>query len=401
MATVGNLEFTRRCLRCFSGRALMASVSFVLAFGPSSPKAQQSEGRNTANSIQVSTVVQGLENPWSLAFLPDDEGVLITERPGRLRIWTAQKGLSRAIQGTPAVFAKGQGGLLDVAIAPDFAKTRRVYLSYAEGSPRNPSEGPAGTAVGFGRLTDDGQRLEDFQVIFRQRPKLSNGVHFGSRLVFDDKGHLFIALGENNQRPTAQDLDKLQGKVVRLRPDGSIPEDNPFIGHDGALPEIWSYGHRNQQGAALNPWTKVLWTHEHGPRGGDEINIPGAGKNYGWPIATHGIDYSGLPIPEAKGETAPGTEPPHYVWKKSAGISGMAFYNADKFPLGRGSRRVGALGDRAVIRLSLDHDKRIGEERLLEDIGARIRDVRVGSDGYLWVLTDERDGRLLKVGLKP
>jgi len=398
---LANTDFTRGSRQICTGKVLSALLCILLALVPGHPRAQQADVRSTADSVKVDTIAQGLENPWSLAFLPNDEGILITERPGRLRLWTPEKGLSKAIQGTPQVFARGQGGLLDVAIAPDFADTRRVYLSYAEGSPRNPSEGPAGTAVGYGTLTDDGQRLEDFQVIFRQQPKLSNGTHFGSRLVFDDEGYLFIALGENNQRPTAQELDKLQGKVVRLRPDGSVPDDNPFIGQGGALPEIWSYGHRNQQGAALNPWTRTLWTHEHGPRGGDEINIPMAGKNYGWPKATHGINYSGLPIPESEGETAPGTEPPHYVWKKSPGVSGMAFYDVDRFPAWTGSLFIGSLVDRAVIRLSLDKNRIVAEERLLEDVDARIRDVRVGPDGYLWVLTDERDGRLLRVGLDP
>lgn len=398
---IANNTFHKKPWQRWSGRAVIASVCLVSALVCTPSSARQADVRNTAEAVEVSTVVQGLENPWGLAFLPDGQGVLITERPGRLRLWIPDQGLSKAIAGTPEVFAKGQGGLLDVALAPDFPQTRHVYLSYAEGSPRNPSEGPAGTAVGFGTLSEDARRLEDFQVIFRQRPKLSSGVHFGSRLVFDQDGYLYIALGENNQRPTAQDLDKLQGKVVRLHRDGSIPEDNPFVGRDDALAEIWSYGHRNQQGAALNPWTNVLWTHEHGPRGGDEVNIPVAGKNYGWPIATHGVNYSGLAIPEAKGESAPGTEPPHYVWKKSPGVSGMAFYDADRFPAWTGSLFIGALVDRAVIRLSLDQDKVVGEERLLTDLDARIRDVRVGPDGYLWVLTDERDGRLLKVGMRP
>ncbi|EKJ2548694.1 PQQ-dependent sugar dehydrogenase, partial [Pseudomonas aeruginosa] len=242
-------------------------------------------------------------------------------------------------------------------------------------------------------------RLEGFHVIFRQLPKLSSGHHFGSRLVFDGEGHLFIALGENNQRSTSQDLDKLQGKVVRLYPDGGVPKDNPFVGRTDARPEIWSYGHRNQQGAALNPWTGRLWTHEHGPRGGDEINIPQAGGNYGWPLATHGINYTLLPIPEARGKAVEGTEAPHHVWEKSPAISGMAFYDAQRFPAWQHNLFIGALATQELIRLQLDGDRIVHEERLLGDLGVRIRDVRQGPDGYLYLLTDQKDGQLLRLGL--
>ncbi|HWK70288.1 MAG TPA: PQQ-dependent sugar dehydrogenase [Burkholderiaceae bacterium] len=346
--------------------------------------------------VVVEQLLAGLDHPWSLAFLPDASGALITERPGTLRLWRPGTGLSAPIKGVPAVYGRSQGGLLDVALAPDFQASRRVYLSYAEKS----DDGRAGTTVGYGVLAPDAAELTGFTVIFRQTPKLSTGAHFGSRLVFDAQGHLFIALGENNQRSTAQDLDKLQGKVVRLHPDGSVPDDNPFKGKAGARPEIWSYGHRNQQGAALNPWSGRLWTHEHGPRGGDEINIPQAGRNYGWPVATHGINYSGFAIPEAQGESAPGTEAPVYYWKVSPAISGMAFYDADRFPAWRHSVFIGALKHQALIRLRLEGDKVVHEERLLESMGERIRDVRVGPDGFLYVLTDESNGKLLKIGLK-
>ncbi|SDL06103.1 PQQ-dependent sugar dehydrogenase [Pseudomonas indica] len=358
--------------------------------------AETSKHDSERGPLMVTEVVGGLENPWALAFLPGDEGMLITERPGRLRLLERSGNLSRPLAGVPEVFARSQGGLLDVAVSPDFATDRLVYLSYAEAG----EGGHAGTAVGRGKLSVDRTRLDDFQVIFRQQPKLSTGIHFGSRLVFDGKGHLFIALGENNERATAQDLDKLQGKLVRLYPDGKVPDDNPFAGRKGARPEIWSYGHRNQQGAALNPWTGQLWTHEHGPRGGDEINIPQAGKNYGWPLATHGINYSLLPIPEAKGKTAPGTELPHYVWEKSPAISGMAFYDADRFPAWQHNLFIGALAAQTLIRLQLDGDRVVHEERLLADLGSRIRDVRLGPDGYLYLLTDEADGKLLRVGLE-
>lgn len=359
--------------------------------------AQTGEYSSEQGSLRVSQLVAGLEHPWSMAFLPERQGLLVTERPGRLRLVTLQGALSEPISGVPAVYARSQGGLLDVALSPDFAQDRLVYLTYAEAG-----DGEyAGTAVGRARLSLDKRKLEGFQVIFRQQPKLSSGAHFGSRLVFDRDGHLFIALGENNQRSTAQDLDKLQGKVVRLYPDGKVPPDNPFVGRSGARAEIWSYGHRNQQGAALNPWTGQLWTHEHGPRGGDEINIPQAGKNYGWPLATHGLNYSFLPIPEAQGKAVAGTEPPHYVWKKSPAISGMAFYDGERFPAWRGNLFIGALAGRALIRLELRGDQVVHEERLLEQLDARIRDVRQGPDGYLYVLTDAANGQLLRLELRP
>ncbi|MDP2245637.1 PQQ-dependent sugar dehydrogenase [Pseudomonas sp.] len=358
---------------------------------------QAAEYSSEQGTLQVTQLVGGLEHPWSMAFLPDGESVLVTERPGRLRIATLQGGLSEPISGVPAVYARGQGGLLDVLLSPDFAEDRLVYLSYAEAG----DAGYAGTAVGRAKLSLDNRQLHGFEVIFRQLPKLSSGVHFGSRLAFDREGFLFIALGENNQRSTAQDLDKLQGKVVRLHPDGAVPRDNPFVGQAGVRPEIWSYGHRNQQGAALNPWTGQLWTHEHGPRGGDEINIPQAGKNYGWPLATHGVNYSFLPIPEAQGKAVAGTESPHHVWAKSPAISGMAFYDGERFAAWRGNLFIGALVGRALIRLELRGDQVVHEERLLEPLDARIRDVRQGPDGYLYVLTDAAKGQLLRLDLQP
>ncbi|WP_267130122.1 PQQ-dependent sugar dehydrogenase [Pseudomonas helleri] len=346
--------------------------------------------------VTATPVVQGLDHPWALAFLPDKKGMLVTERPGHLR-WVSPEGkLSAPLAGVPKVWAKGQGGLLDVVLSPGFANDRLVYLSFAEEG----QDGNAGTAVGRGRLSDDMSSLSDFKVIFRQEPKLSTGNHFGSRLVFDRDGYLFIALGENNQRSTSQDLDKLQGKVVRIYPDGRIPEDNPFVGQKGARPEIWSYGHRNQQGAALNPWTGTLWTHEHGPKGGDEINLIERGQNYGWPLATHGIDYSSKPIPEAKGKVVEGTVAPYHVWEKSPGISGMTFYDGERFKPWQHNLFIGALADKDVIRLQLDGDKVVHEERLLGGLKARIRDVRQGPDGYVYVLTDEDKGAVYRVGLE-
>ncbi|WP_407321321.1 PQQ-dependent sugar dehydrogenase [Dickeya ananatis] len=343
----------------------------------------------------VTVLQDNLDHPWSLAFLPDDQGLLLTERSGQLRRWQAGKGLSAPIGGVPAVFAHSQGGLLDVVLSPNFRQDRRVYLSYAEAGP----EGLAGTTVGFGVLSDDMQRLNHFTVIFRQLPKRSTGAHFGGRMVFDKQGHLFIALGENQQRMLAQDLGSLQGKLVRLTPDGHVPIDNPFVNHSGARPEIWAYGLRNPQGLALNPWSGDVWESEHGPRGGDEINIPQPGENDGWPLATYGIDYSGQKIPEFQGAEVAGTTQPVYYWKVSPAISGMAFYNSSRFPAWRHSLFIGALAGTSLIRLSLEGDRIVSQERLLTELGERIRDVRVGPDGYLYVLTDQDNGKLLKVGL--
>src|SRR5690606_4223479 len=302
-----------------------------------------------------------------MAFLPNDAGMLITERSGNLNYLKPDSDKPVVVDGSPKVWAKGQGGLLDVVLAPDFAETRNVYLSYAEEG----KDGKAGTAVGFGQLTPDNTRLENFQVVFRQEPKLSVGNHFGSRIIFDRKGYMFIALGENDQRPTSQDLDKLQGKIVRLFADGRIPQDNPFVGKQGVRPEIWSYGHRNQQGAALNPWSGALWTNEHGPRGGDEVNIPEPGKNYGWPLATFGINYSGQPIPEAKGTEGAGLTQPIYAWKVSPAISGMAFYDHDRFPSWKQTVFIGALAQQRLLNLKVEGDALKDEQVIFE--GERIR----------------------------
>ncbi|WP_120993338.1 PQQ-dependent sugar dehydrogenase [Stutzerimonas urumqiensis] len=374
---------------------LAATFAGAILWGGFASAAPDQPLDSTLGPLEVTTVADGLARPWSLAFLPGGERMLVTERPGTLRVVGLDGRVSEPLDGVPEVYATGQGGLLDVRLSPDFASDRLVYLTYAEAG----EDGKAGTVVGRGRLSEDLSAIEDFEVLLRQQPKLSVGLHFGSRLVFDRAGDLFVTLGENNRRSTAQDLDKLQGKVVRLNPDGSVPPDNPFVDRQGARPEIWSYGHRNPQGAALNPWTGALWVNEHGPRGGDEINVPQAGKNYGWPLATHGIDYSGQPIPEAVGETAEGTVAPHHVWEVSPGLSGMAFYDAERFPAWQHSLFIGALAQPSLIRLTLDGDAVAKEERLLESLGKRIRDVRVGPDGYLYVLTDEADASLLRIGL--
>jgi glucose/arabinose dehydrogenase len=337
--------------------------------------------------FRIVTVTRELEHPWGLAFLPDGR-MLVTERPGELRIVAKDGKVSAPLKGVPKVQASGQGGLLDVLLDADFAKNQTLYLSYAE-----PGEGGAGTAVARARLGEDG--LSDLRVIFRQSPKVGGALHFGSRIVQARDGTLFITMGERYQRDRAQDLGVHLGKVVRVNPDGSVPRDNPFVGRQGALPEIWSYGHRNSQGAALNPATGAFWMHEHGAQGGDEINTPEPGKNYGWPVITHGIDYNGSPIGEGRAKA--GMEPPRYFWVPSIAPSGMAFYTGDAFPKWKGNLFVGSLKFGRLVRLELDSMRVTHEERLLKEIGARVRDVRVGPDGLLYVLTDESNGRLLRL----
>jgi len=346
------------------------------------------------DSLTVQEVATGLDYPWGLAFLPDAR-MLVTERSGQLRVIDSKGTVGDPIKGVPEVAARGQGGLLDVVLSPGFEKDRMVYLAYAEEG----EDKKMGTVVGRGVLSENADALSAFEVIFRQMPKLSTGNHFGARMVFDRDGYLFIALGENNERSAAQDLDKLQGKVVRLNADGSIPKDNPFVDRQDARDEIWTYGQRNPQGLALHPQTGAVWSSEHGPRGGDEVNLAEPGKNYGWPLATAGINYSGMKIPEAKGARVEGTEPPLYEWKKSPAISGMAFYTGD-VPQWQNSVFFGALASRDVIRLTLDGQTVTAEERLLVERKERVRDVRVGPDGMLYVLTDDSNGKLLRVSPK-
>jgi aldose sugar dehydrogenase len=336
-------------------------------------------------SVQVETVVSGLTHPWALAFLPDGR-MLVTERPGNLRIVDTENNLSEPLSGVPEVFAQGQGGLLDVAVDRDFESNRRIYLTYAE-----PGGGGASTAAARAVLGEGG--LEDVEVIFRQEPKLGGGNHFGSRLAFRNDGTLFVTMGERFKFDPAQDLSNHLGTIARINPDGSVPDDNPFVGQEGAKPEIWSYGHRNVQGAALHPETGDLWVHEHGPRGGDEINVSRAGENYGWPVVSWGEHYDGRPIPDPPNRPQ-FAESVHY-WVPSIAPSGMAFYTGDLFDEWRGDLLVGALVAQSVVRVSLDGEQVTGEERI--ELGARIRDVRQGPDGAVYVVTDEADGRILRL----
>lgn len=344
---------------------------------------------SSTGPIQVETVADGLQHPWGLAFLPDGR-MLVTERPGRIRVVTPDGKVSTPVAGLPKVFARGQGGLLDVAVDRDFSQNRIIYFCYAE-----PSGSGALTALARARLAEE-PYIENLRVIFRQKGPLSSGNHFGCRIVQMPDNNLFLTMGDHySARDEAQNLGNHIGKIVRIAPDGAVPKDNPFAGRRGAEPEIWSYGHRNSQGAALHPSSGKLWMHEHGPRGGDEINIPQAGKNYGWPVIGFGIDYSGAKIHE--GTSKPGMEQPIRQWTPVIAPSGMAFYTADLFPQWKNNLFIGGLVSQALVRLELDGERVTKEERLLQDMRQRIRDVRAGPDGALWLLTDSANGRLLRL----
>jgi glucose/arabinose dehydrogenase len=335
--------------------------------------------RAAVGGYRLVEVAGGLEHPWALAFLPDGR-MLVTERDGRLRLVEDGRLVDRPIDGVPDVVASGQGGLLDIILHPRFAENGLVYLSYAGATPQG-----AATHVLRARL--DGTRLTDGRVILVGDAG-STGRHFGSRMAFDQAGLLYVSLGERGEMDRAQDLGDLVGKIARIMDDGAVPPDNPFVGRAGARPEIYCYGMRNPQGMALNPWTGAVWEQEHGPRGGDEVNILRAGANYGWPVITHGVDYTFLPIGEGKEKA--GLEQPLHAWVPSIAPSGMAFYDGDAFPSWRGSLFVGALKDELLVRLELDGDRVVGEERLLEGEIGRIRDVRVGPDGFIYLINDER-----------
>ena len=346
---------------------------------------------SSAGNLSVETIASGLTNPWGLAFLPDGR-MLVTERPGRLRIVARDGKLSPPVSGVPAVRASGQGGLHDVVLDRGFLTNKTIYFCYAE-----PASGGGRTAMARAKLNDgDAPKLDDVKVIFRQEGPLSSGNHYGCRIVQGRDGNLWLTMGDHfTYRDEAQNLANHIGKIVRVTPDGGVPPDNPFVDRKDAKPEIWSYGHRNSQGAALHPQTGKLWEHEHGPRGGDEINIPLAGKNYGWPVIGYGIDYSGAKIHETTAKA--GMEQPVKYWVPSIAPSGMAFYTGEVFAAWKGNLFVGALAGQLLVRLELDGEKVGKEERLLTNLGARIRDVRQGADGAIWLLTDSSDGTILRV----
>jgi glucose/arabinose dehydrogenase len=362
--------------------ALTAAVSLSCA-GENRPF--QSEKHN----FNIATLVEGLQNPWSIAWLPDGR-MLVTERAGRLRIVSKDFRLDpQHVEGLPEIVVRGQGGLFDVAPHPDYKENGWIYISY-----NGPGEGGHGTELMRAKL--DGHRLIDQRVLFRLQPKSRTDLHFGGRIVFDGKGHVFLTLGERGEMQRAQRLDDHAGSVIRLNEDGSVPKDNPFVNRKDAKPEKFTYGDRNMQGAALHPKTGELWTHEHGPQGGDEINIMRAGRNYGWPVITYGANYgTGTKIGE--GTHKQGMEQPIYYWVPSIAPSGMAFYEGDKFPNWRGHLLVGSLKDEMLVRLELDGEKVTKEERLIKGAIGRIRDVRVGPDGLVYLLTDERRGVLARL----
>src|SRR5258706_1181626 len=344
--------------------------------------------RTEEHSFRVVKVVEGLEHPWSVAFLPDGR-MLVTERAGRLRVVKDGKLVPRPVQGLPQVTEHGQGGLHDVVAHPQFAANQLIYLAYAARG-----RDGVGTELARGKLV--GERLENVEVLFRQAPKGTSGIHFGGRIVFDRAGYLYLTLGERGEKERAQKPDDHAGSVIRLHDDGRVPADNPFVGKPGWKPEKLDLGHRNQQGAALHPQTGMLWTHEHGPHGGDEINIIRPGTNYGWPVITYGANYvTGTRIGE--GTSKPGMAQPLYYWVPSIAPSGMAFYTGEQFPKWKGNLFVGALRDQMLVRLVLDGEKVAKEERLLKGVLGRVRDVRNGPDGFIYLLTDESNGVMARL----
>ena len=340
------------------------------------------------HSFRVTTIADGLDHPWGMAFL-DDSRILVTERSGELRL--IENGVLNVtpVVGLPTIVAKGQGGLLDVVLHPDYRQNGWIYFSYVA-----TGKGGIGTEVGRARL--EGMRLEQWQTLFRMEPKSGGGRHFGSRLIFDRDGYLFITLGDRGDRPRAQQLDDHGGTVIRLHADGSVPADNPFVGVKGVRPEIFSYGHRNPQGIAFHPASGELWLHEHGPQGGDELNWVRPGRNYGWPVITYGVNY-GIGTRIGEGTHKAGMEQPLHYWIPSIAPSGMAFYTGDRFPGWKGDLFIGSLKFQYLVRLKLDGQKVVREEPLLKGEYGRIRDVRDGPDGYIYLLTDAPNGKLLRL----
>lgn len=363
------------------------SIAAIIALG--------SAGITTANAepiktrwvdVEIETVAEGLERPWGIAFIGEGR-MLVSELPGRLRIVEADGTLGQPITGLPEVRVRNQGGLLDVTLAPDYAESKRIYISWSE--PESAGSNVTSTAVAHARLEDGA--LHDFTRVFSGYPKVDGGRHYGGRMVFSADGeHLFVGLGDRgHQMQQSQELDSHTGTLIRIHPDGSVPSDNPYVNHESALPEIYSYGHRNIQGIDLQPGTNKLWSVEHGPQGGDEVNSPEPGKNYGWPVITHGEQYGGGELAEAVGFKNEGMEQPIWHWTPSIAVSGMNFYSGDKFPAWQGNILAGGLRGQQVARLEVDGDRVIHQEVMKMDY--RIREVRVGPDGYIYLLTDERD----------
>ena len=375
----------------FSAALLVVNMLLISPVAHAQIAATPSKSSATNGSAKAVVVAQGLDHPWALAFLPGEPAgrMLVTERAGKMRLISADGKVGAPLAGVPAVHAVGQGGLLDVLVAPDFMQTRTIYFTFAQ-----PVSGGARTAVARAQLGSD--KIENVKVIFTQADIVGGGAHFGSRIVIGKDGSLFITTGDRySEKEKSQSLETHLGKVIRIFADGTVPKDNPFVNTANARKEIWSYGHRNMQGAAINPVTGKLWAHEHGPQGGDEINVPLAGKNYGWPVIGYGIDYSGLRMHESNAKA--GMEQPIHYWVPSIAPSGMAFYTANRFPQWNQSLFIGALAGEHVARLTLDGEKVIAEERLLADRGERFRDVRQGPDGYLYALTDGANGKILRV----
>ena len=341
------------------------------------------------HAFRIATLLTGLENPWSVAFLPDGR-MLITERAGRLRLVSADFKLDpKPIEGLPEVVSHGQGGLFDVVLHPQYAQNAWIYWAY-----NAPGPGGWGTALARGKL--QGQRMTDVQVLFSMQPKTRSGFHFGGRIVFDQAGFVYLTLGDRGDKDRAQKMDDHAGSVIRLHDDGRVPANNPFVKRAGALAEKSTLGHRNMQGAALHPQTGELWTHEHGPQGGDELNVMRAGLNYGWPVITYGVNY-GLGTKIGEGQEKPGMVQALKVWVPSIAPSGMAFVSGSQFPQWQGSLLIGALRGQMLVRLTLDGEKVVSEERLFQGRPGRIRDVRMGPDGLVYLLTDEAQGALLRL----
>jgi glucose/arabinose dehydrogenase len=380
------METTVTTNRLTAAIASCLLASTVNAAAPSSP-----QPKHAPDPFKLTVVAAGLEHPWGLAHLGDGR-IIVTERAGRMRLVSKDGKLSDPLGGIPEVFARGQGGLLDVTLSPKFDQDQLVYFSFSE-----PGEGGAGTAVARGKLGSNA--LDSVEVIWRQTPKVNSPNHWGSRIVFRPDGTLYVTLGDRfNQRPLVQDLSTTIGKIVRLNLDGSIPQDNPFVGKAGAKGEIWSSGHRSNQAAALHPQTNQLWTVEHGARGGDELNHPEAGKNYGWPVITYGVDYSGVKIGE--GTEKEGMEQPVYYWDPVIAPSGATFYTGNVFPEWKGDLFVGSLNPGGLVRLKIENGLVTKETRYIGNPRQRVRDVQQGPDGLLYVITDSPQGQILRLDPK-